>query len=145
MAEFYDILPSLSAVSIANRGGGWDRWLGGVGWGGVGWGGVGWEVAKTPIWDTPLAAMIPTQWPMTHSGLHSQWEQTQVPLPNWHPPWVPFFLPWLWRAGKIPLRKADQLTLTLDTQLMDRYWVCLSTVAIKLNSVLVQTTYTVFC
>ena len=27
--------------------------------GGVGW--VGWEVAKTNYWDTPRAAMMPTQ------------------------------------------------------------------------------------
>ena len=39
MAEFQSILPSLSAVSIANRGGGWDGWQGEVGWGGTGRGG----------------------------------------------------------------------------------------------------------
>ena len=45
-------LPSLSAISIANRGDGWVGWA--VGWGGVGRsevGGVG--GGKTPVWDTP--------------------------------------------------------------------------------------------
>ena len=37
MAEFDGILPSLSAISIDNREGGWDEWQGGVGWDGEGW------------------------------------------------------------------------------------------------------------
>ena len=44
-------LPSLSAISIDNRGGGWDGRRGGVGWDGEGW--VGREVAKTTPRDTP--------------------------------------------------------------------------------------------
>ena len=43
-------LLSLSAISIANRGGGWDGQ----------WDRVGWEVTKIPIWDIPKAAMTPT-------------------------------------------------------------------------------------
>ena len=43
MAEFSRyFLPSLSAVSIDNREGGWDRWRGGVGWDRVEWDRVGW-------------------------------------------------------------------------------------------------------
>ena len=36
MAEFQGVLPSLSAISINNKGGGWDGQWGGVEWGGVG-------------------------------------------------------------------------------------------------------------
>ena len=51
-------LPSLSAISIDNRKGRWDGQQGGVGWGG--------EVAKTTVWDTLYAAMMPTQWPIAY-------------------------------------------------------------------------------
>ena len=49
MAEFQGFLPSLSAVSIDDNGGGWDGWQGGMGRGGC----VGREVAKTTPRDTP--------------------------------------------------------------------------------------------
>ena len=35
-------LPSVSDISIANRGGGWDGWQDGTGWGGVGGGKKPW-------------------------------------------------------------------------------------------------------
>ena len=49
----------------------------GVGEMGGGVGGMGGD--KTTPRDTQWAAMMPTQWPITHSGPHSQWEQIQVP------------------------------------------------------------------
>ena len=116
--NFMVFLPSLSAVSIDNRGDGWDGWQDGVRWDRVGW-----EVAKTIVWDTLWAAMMPTHLGTPHeqpwclhsgqwhnSGPHSQWERTQVPVPSWCPPWVPLFQPWLWRFLKMPFTKADQLT-----------------------------------
>ena len=51
MAEFQGIFAALSAISIDNRGGGWDGRWGGVGRGGVGW--VGREVAKTTPRNIP--------------------------------------------------------------------------------------------
>ena len=49
MAEIHGILPSLSTVSIDNRGGGWDGQQGRVGWDGEGWGGR-WQ---KPLLGTP--------------------------------------------------------------------------------------------
>ena len=55
MAEFQGIFAVPSAVSIDDRGGGWDGRRGGVGWDGEGWVGRegGREVAKTTPRDTP--------------------------------------------------------------------------------------------
>ena len=47
MAEFHGIFLTFSAISIANRGDGWDGQQGGVGWDGMGC--VGWEKAKISI------------------------------------------------------------------------------------------------
>ena len=62
MAEFQGIFchPFLPSVLIIEGVGGMG---GGVGWDGEGW--VGREVAKTTPRDTPRAAMMPTQWPVT--------------------------------------------------------------------------------
>ena len=49
MAEFQGIFPSLSAISIDNKGGGWDGQWGGVGWDGEGWGGWGGRWQKPPL------------------------------------------------------------------------------------------------
>ena len=77
MAEFHGILPSLSTVSIANRGGGWDGWWDGVG--GVG-GGKNHHLG----------------YPMSSHDAHTVANDTpgskpRSPLLNWHPPWVPLF------------------------------------------------------
>ena len=63
MAEFDGIFCCpfpLSVLIIEGVGGMGSR----MGWDGEGC--VGWEVAKTTPWDTTLAAMMPTQWPMKH-------------------------------------------------------------------------------
>ena len=61
---------SVSAISIDNRGGGWDGWL--VGWGGVGGG-------KNPHLGHPMNSHETHT--VTNDTIvgHSQWEQIQVP------------------------------------------------------------------
>ena len=61
MAEFDGIFTSLSAVSIDNRGGGWDGW-----WGRVGWRRVG-ELrgGKNHRLGQPMSSHDASQWPMT--------------------------------------------------------------------------------
>ena len=88
MAEFDGIFASISAVSIDNRGGGWDERWGGVGRGAVGGLGGGKNHhlghpmsshdALTVANDTTVGPIV--------SG-----SKPRSPLPSWRPPWVPLF------------------------------------------------------
>ena len=94
---------SLSAVSIANRGVGWDGR-----WGGVG----GWVAGgKNPLLGYPMSSHdAHTVANDTSVGHMVSGSKPRSPLPNGCPPWVSLFQPWLWRVSKMLLRKADQLT-----------------------------------
>ena len=116
MAEFHGFLPSFSKVSIANKG--VNEMSVRARWGGR------WQ---NSLFGTPLSSHdVYTVSNDTLVGHRVSGSKSRSPLPNWHTPLVPLSQSWLWRVGKMPLRKAkNQLTLilTLDTLGMDRYWV----------------------
>ena len=91
MADFQGILPSLSAISIDNRGVGG---IGGrVGWGRIGWGGVGGAGGgKNPCLGYPMNSLdthtVANNRPVGHIVSGSKYRS---PLPNWSPPWVPLY------------------------------------------------------
>ena len=124
--NFMAFLPSISAISISNRGDGWNGWWGMVGlddgirwggvrqWGGVerggaGWDGVVWEVANLLFGILHEHPRCPHSGQWHTSGQHSRWQQT---LPYLCLSCMPLYQPWLWQVGNMPLRKADQLTFT---------------------------------
>ena len=103
--NFKVLLPSLSAVSIDNRGGGWDGQWGGEG--GVGGEGGGKNHCLGHHMSGHDTHTVANNTPVGHivSG-----RKYRSPLANWHPIWVPLFQPRLRRVGKISFRKVDQLT-----------------------------------
>ena len=105
----HNVLSFLSAVSIDNRdrGGGWDGQWGGVGRGGMGSVGGG----KKHWLGHPMSShSTDTVASGTIVGHIISGSKPRTPLPNWCPPWVPLFKQWVWRVGKMPFTKADQLT-----------------------------------
>ena len=105
--NFIIFLLPFSAISIANT----ERWVGWVvGWGGlggVGWGGW-WKAPHLEhLMSSHDAYTVTNDSPVGHIVSGSK---PRSPLPNWHTPWVPLYQLWLWRVGKMPFRKADQLT-----------------------------------
>ena len=88
MAEFHGIFAVFSAISVANRGSGWNGQWGGAGRSEVGGVGSGKNPCSGYLISSHDAHTVDSDTPVGHIVSGSK---SSTPLPIWHSPWVPLY------------------------------------------------------